>query len=104
MKRDSFFLPLQPLLPFLAFLVLTAAAPAKRTFTGVVSDDMCATAGHASMKMGADDAECTRACMDAHGALLVLVSGKNTYILSDQKTPVQFAGSRVRVVGTLDAK
>ena len=81
-----------------------SAAPADRTFTGTISDDMCAIAGHARMQMGPTDAECTRACVALHGASYVLVAGKNTYVLSDQKTPDQLAGQQVKVVGTLNAK
>ena len=56
------------------------------------------------MKMGANDAECTIACIDAHGAQYVLYDGKASYTLSDQKTPQKFAGKKVTVTGTLDAK
>lgn len=56
------------------------------------------------MKMGADDAECTIACINAHGALYELYDGKNAYVLSDQKTPEKFAGKKVAVMGKLDAK
>ena len=56
------------------------------------------------MQMGPTDAECTLACVDAHGAAYVLVDGKTTFKLSDQRTPQKFAGQRVRVVGTLDEK
>jgi hypothetical protein len=90
------------LFAFLAFATLSAP---KRTFVGVITDDMCATkAGHATMRMGSNDAECTIACVDAHGAQYVLYDGKTVYALSDQKTPIQFAGRRVKVVGTLDPK
>ena len=85
-------------------LAAFSAAPAERTFTGTIFDDMCATAGHASMRMGPTDAECTRACVALHGASYVLVAGKNVYSLSDQKTPEQLAGQQVKVVGTLDDK
>ena len=44
------------------------------------------------------------ACVSVHGASYVLYDGKNAYILSDQKTPEKFAGQKVRVTGTLDAK
>ena len=84
--------------------VTLSAAPAPRTFVGTISDDMCAVAGHASMRMGPTDAECTRACVGLHGAAYVLVSGRNVYRLSDQQTPDRLAGQRVRVVGTLDDK
>ena len=56
------------------------------------------------MRMGPTDAECTIACISAHGAAYILYDGKNVYTLSDQRTPEKFAGQRVRVVGTLDAK
>jgi len=80
------------------------AAPAGRTFTGVITDEMCAATGHAAMRMGPTDAECTIACVDAHGAAYVLLDGKTVYALSDQQLPAQFAGQKVRVTGTLDAK
>jgi len=84
-----------------------AAAPAPpdkpTTLTGVISDDMCAVAGHASMRMGPTDAECTIACVDAHGVPLVLVVGRDVYTLSDQQLPRKFAGQRVRVTGTIEA-
>ena len=81
-----------------------SAAPAKQTFTGVITDNMCARPGHAQMRMGPTDAECTVACVGVHGALYVLFDGKNVYTLSDQRTPEKFAAQRVKVVGTLDAK
>ena len=34
----------------------------------------------------------------------VLYDGKDTYVLSDQKTPEKFAAKKVTVTGTLDAK
>jgi hypothetical protein len=81
-----------------------SAAPGTQTFTGTITDDMCGNAGHARMRMGPTDAECTKACISAHGATYVLDDGKNVYTLSDQRTPEQFAAQKVRVVGTLNAK
>ena len=90
---------------FVAVLAGAAlAAPAKQTFTGVITDHMCAETGHAAMRMGPTDAECTIACVDAHGAQYVLLSGKTIYNLSDQQLPAKFAGARVKVTGTLDKK
>ena len=84
---------------------LSAAQGAPKTFVGVITDDMCATKdGHATMRMGPTDAECTRACVAAHGAEYVLADGTNVYTLSDQQLPEKFAGQRVRVTGALDAK
>ena len=81
-----------------------SAVQSKQTFTGVITDDMCATAGHASMRMGPTDADCTTACVMAHGAAYVLLDGKTIYTLSDQRRPEAFAGQQVRVVGVLDAR
>jgi hypothetical protein len=81
--------------------VSIASPQGSRTFTGTVTDSECALANHAKMQMGANDAECTIACADAHGAQFVLFDGKNTYILNDQKTPEKYAGRRVTVTGAL---
>jgi hypothetical protein len=81
-----------------------AVAAGKQTFIGTITDDMCAGVGHAQMRMGPTDAECTVACIQAHGATYVLYDGKNAYMLSDQKTPEKFAGQKVKVVGTVDTK
>jgi hypothetical protein len=81
-----------------------SAAQSKQTFVGVITDDMCAKDGHATMRMGPTDAECTKACIAAHGAEYVLTDGKQIYTLSDQNTPEKFAGQKVRVTGTLDDK
>jgi hypothetical protein len=89
-----------------SLLALTAlsAAPASQTFIGTITDDMCERADHSRMQMGPTDADCTRACVAAHGAAYVLFDGKNVYKLSDQKTPDTFAGQKVKVTGTVDAK
>jgi hypothetical protein len=87
----------------LLVVAVASAGQGGQTFTGTISDDMCALGGHAQMRMGPTDADCTRACVDAHGAAYVLLDGKNVYKLSDQKAPAQYAGRRVSIVGTLDA-
>jgi hypothetical protein len=81
-----------------------AAAPAKQTFNGIITDDNCPKADHSQMRMGPTDAECAMACIDAHSALYGLYDGNNFYTLSDQRTPEKFVGEKVRVIGTLDAK
>jgi hypothetical protein len=95
----------KPLL-IVSLLALTSLSEAqgKQTFVGAITDDMCAKDGHETMRMGPNDAECTKACITAHGAEYVLADGKNVYTLSDQKTAEKFAGQRVRVTGTLNAK
>ena len=79
-------------------------AQGQRKFTGVITDSMCSSGDHKAMRMGPTDAECTVACVLAHGALYVLYDGKEVYTLSDQKTPEKFAGKKVTVSGTLDTK
>ena len=88
----------------LSIVAVLVSAQKAQTFTGVVTDEMCPTGNHSHMKMGPTDADCTRACVAAHGSRYVLYDGKSAYILSDQKTPDGFAGQKVRVTGTLDAK
>ncbi len=92
------------LLSLLVIVALAAAPPGKQTFTGVITDSMCPDGDHSEMKMGPTDAECTIACIREHGASYVLYDGKVTYTLSDQNTPEKFAGKKVSVRGTLDAK
>ena len=87
---------------FLIASLVTAADPQK--FTGTITDSMCATADHSRMRMGPTDAECTIACINSHGASYVLFDGKEVYTLSDQKAPEKFAGKKVTVAGTLNAK
>jgi hypothetical protein len=67
---------------FAAAAMAFAAGP--QTFTGVITDNMCADADHKDMKMGND------------------AKAKKSYVLSDQKTPEKFAAKKVTVVGTLD--
>jgi hypothetical protein len=87
------------------FLTATlAAAQTEQKFTGVITDNMCAAGDHSRMRMGATDAECTVACIDAHGALFVLYDGKEAYTLSDQRAPEKLAGKKVTVRGALDRK
>jgi len=88
-----------------------SAAPSRITtaadvteFRGVIADDNCANGDHSHMKMGDTDAECTIACINAHGASYVLFDGKTAYTLSDQKLPEKFAGKQVKVVGSLDSR
>jgi hypothetical protein len=89
----------------LALLIVAALEPvqSKRTFAGSITDSMCATANHSQMRMGANDAECSIACVDAHGATFVLYDGKSALALSDQKTAEKFAGKKVTITGTLNA-
>jgi nitrogen fixation protein FixH len=85
-------------------VALLSAAPATQTFSGVVTDDNCVNGDHAQMRMGDTDRECAVACNNSHGSPYVLFDGTSAYTLSDQKLAETFAGGKVTVVGTLDAK
>jgi hypothetical protein len=88
----------------LLLIAVLFAAPQQAKFTGTISDSMCPLADHSRMRMGPTDAECTNACINSHGATYILYDGKEVYTLSDQKMPEKFAGKKVTVVGTLNAK
>ena len=93
----------------LSVLVLAAgsalSAQKPRAFTGIITDNVCATEGHNAMRMGPSDAECTRICVMSHGnGSFVLLDGKTVYNLSDQDGAEKLAAEKVRVVGRLDAK
>ena len=95
---------LKPVILSVLFVAAVVPAQSTRRFTGTITDSMCPTGDHTQMRMGPTDAECTIACNDGHGAPYVLYDGKDTYTLSDQKAPQKFAGKKVVVTGTLDAK
>lgn len=92
------------LIPCGLAIALLVSAQAPQKFTGKITDSMCARADHSSMQMGSNDAECTKACVLAHGAEYVLFDGEHVYTLDDQKLPEKFAGHRVMIDGILDAK
>ncbi|MBI4888557.1 MAG: hypothetical protein HY824_15785 [Acidobacteria bacterium] len=95
---------MKPLLAGVLALASLSPAQGTRTFAGTITDDMCPKADHAGMRMGPTDAECVTACVAVHGAAYVLYDGATLYQLSDQQAPEAFAGQKVRVAGTLDAK
>jgi hypothetical protein len=96
--------PGYPVIFGLLAMVALAATAGKQKFTGVITDSMCAQGDHSQMRMGPTDGECTMACVEAHGASYVLYDGKHAWTLSDQKAPEKFAGKKVTVTGTLDAR
>ncbi len=74
---------------------------AAKTYTGVVTDTMC---GADHSKMGVTPvSKCVKDCVKG-GAKYALLVGKEVYTLSDQNAPEKYAGEKVKVTGTLDAK
>jgi len=88
------------LVAILAFAAPLATAN-EGLMDGLITDSMCVT-NHRAMKSGADE-QCVRACVRA-GAKFVLWDGRNAYVLSDQQAAQTWAGKKVKVLSTLDAK
>jgi hypothetical protein len=86
-------------LSFLFAAALLAAGAKQQAYTGVITDNMCGK-DHAMMKV-TPDSKCVLECVK-HGSKFALYDGKTSYVLSDQKTPEEFAGMKVRVIGTLN--
>lgn len=108
---------MRPRIILLAVFILTASSalysaddkPTTGSFTGQISDSICARAGShdeamsMNKDMGKSPAECTVICVDHMNAKFVLFDPqtKKTYRLSDQAQARKFAGKNVKVTGTL---
>jgi hypothetical protein len=99
----------------LCLACLSYAGETVRTFRGEISDSQCAmnvhslTHSHQEMlkskgEMGGTSAECAVHCAKQMGGEFVLAAGKEVYHLDNQAEAEKFAGLRVRISGTLDAK
>jgi type 1 fimbria pilin len=87
-----------------------AQAAGVSAFTGEIMDSTCAkNNNHDDMKdmpsMGGTAASCTLSCVEM-GAKYVLqdTAKKVTYQLDDQSKPKDFAGQKVKITGSFDAK
>ena len=90
-----------PMLILLSAVLSFAEGP--RTYVGVITDTMCA-GDHAAMKV-TPDAKCVQDCVrDGKAFQYALLDGTRVYKLSDQETPAQFAGRKVRITGVLYTK
>lgn len=91
-------------LPILALVLaagISLAPPvraADQTFVGSIGDSMC---GAKHMMPGESDKDCTLACIKEGSKFILIGPGGKIYQLSDQKTPRQFAGAKVKVTGSL---
>ena len=81
------------------------AAQNRETFSGEIVDSNCPNSASdaGAVKSSFNSRDCTLACVH-NGAKLVLydAANKKIYKLDDQKKPAEFAGDRVRVIGTLN--
>jgi hypothetical protein len=92
----------------LLLLIVGFTVAQGRAFSGDIMDETCANMGshdlmmksHADIK---DAKDCTLACVKS-GSKFVLYDGasKTVYQLDDQQKPMEFAGEKVRVMGTVD--
>jgi hypothetical protein len=86
-------------------MILASAAPLATANEGLldatITDAFCA-ASHKSGRTGCDE-RCVRERV-RKGAKYVLWDGRNAYVLSDQKAAEPWAGRKVKVLTTLDAK
>lgn len=91
------------LLAIASIVSVSVAADAPKTYSGTITDSMCVM-NHKMMKI-TPDSKCVRECVkNSKEVKYVLHDGKNTYKLSDQKTPEQFAARKVKVTGMLFPK
>jgi type 1 fimbria pilin len=91
----------------LMLLSVGFSAAADMTYTGEIMDSACAKMGsHETMmkKEGIATAkDCTLGCVKAGSKFVLYNSAKKmTYQLDDQTKPMDFAGQKVKVMGTLD--
>src|SRR5438876_12114298 len=97
----------------LSAVALANAASTRTVFSGEISDSQCAMNVHSLSRsheemikrktLGTDAASCAKACV-RRGGEWVLRSGDDVYHLLYQSGVEQFAGQKVKVIGTLDAK
>lgn len=90
-------------LTLIAMSTVLSFAEGSKTYVGVITDTMCA-GDHAAMKV-TPDAKCVQECVrDSKTFQYALLNGTKVYKLSDQATPAQFAGRKVKVIGVLYSK
>ena len=77
------------------------------TYSGEIMDSQCAKMGSHEMMMKkegiATEKQCTLGCIKMGGKFVLFnPTTKSVYQLDDQEKPMQFAGEKVKVMGTLD--
>jgi hypothetical protein len=99
----------------LTAVVLAHAGDVKpQTFRGDIGDTQCAlnihslTRSHSEMleskKMGGTPGDCANYCVRYMGGDFVLSSKNDVYRLDNQEKAQLFAGKKVKITGTLEAK
>ena len=88
------------------FVSMSIFAQAPQTFTGEIMDSQCAALGghHVMIQKNESPKDCTARCVKMGGQYTLFDEAKHTvYQLDDQKKPVSFAGTKVKVTGTLNS-
>jgi len=90
-----------------------SAGTQRNSYLGEISDSQCAMNVHSLSRsheemikrrtLGTDAASCSKACV-RRGGEWVLRSGENVYHLLYQAGVEQFAGQKVKVIGTADSQ
>lgn len=80
-------------------LTMTAASGFAESFTGVVSDAMCAK--NPTKASSPDHAACAKKCIEGGSPAVLIVNGK-VYQVSNPDTLKDYAGQKVTVDATLD--
>jgi hypothetical protein len=88
------------------FVSMSIFAQAPQTFTGEIMDSQCAALGghHVMIQKNESPKDCTARCVKMGGQYTLFDEAKHTvYQLDDQKKPATFAGTKVKVTGTLNS-
>ena len=99
---------------WLAMFSVKASGHDSKIFLGEIADSQCALNVHSLSQSHKEmiamkpeiksDAECARYCVKERGGKFVLQTKDKVYKLDAQVLAEQWAGLKVKVVGTLDAK
>jgi hypothetical protein len=81
-----------------SFSLAAPGEDADKAYVGNIGDSMC---GAKHMMPGESDKDCTLGCIKEGSKYILIDPSGKIYQLSDQKMPEQFAGAKVKAMGTL---
>jgi hypothetical protein len=107
MKKPGFWGIAAVVLLASTFSFTVPARAADQTFTGEIMDSACAKAGNHDAMINSgkmkDAKSCTMGCVKGGASYVLYDAAKKTvYMLDDQTKPADFAGAKVKVMGTYD--
>jgi len=104
---------MRKLVPLVWLLSVSVCGAAEQTWTGTITDSMCAKSHTANIEHALESAgrrmtehECTVGCVARRGQKYVFVSNGKTYQIENQQAPEleTHAAEEVRLSGTLKGK